>query len=147
VRGVHLAARALSVLFCLGLSACGTDSPPDAPTLQLPFASSSTDSPILFNSVEGVAVGTTGQYAFGLLNAGTANLVVQEVTYAGDAAMSLLPFAQPLPATLPFNGEFVIALQCTPPAEDSYPGAVSIISNAVNYPSAVVYLACVGQAP
>lgn len=100
---------------------------------------------MLFNSVDGVAVGTTGSFAFGALNAGTQNLIIQNVTYSGDPAMSRQPLAQPIPATLSFNSEFVIGLSCTPPAEESYAGSVSIVSNAVNTPNAVVYLSCVGM--
>jgi hypothetical protein len=146
VRRVKTGARTLAVLCWLSLVGCGTDSPPDAPTLQLPFTSS-PQAPVLFNSVQGVEVGTTGNFAFGVLNAGTANLIIQEVSYAGDPAMMLLPFAQPLPVTLAFNSEFVVALQCTPAAAASYSGAVSITSNASNSPDAVVYLACVGMPP
>ncbi len=97
-----------------------------------------------FNSVEGVPVGTTGYYAFGLLNAGTNDLIIQQVNYSGDPAMALQAATQPLPATLAFNGELVIGLTCTPPAESSYDGSVSILSNAANTPSAVVYLSCEG---
>lgn len=136
-------ARTLAALCALSLAGCGTDSPAAAPTLQLPFTSSAT-SPVLFNSVEGVQVGATGYFAFGLLNAGTDDLIVAEVTYAGNGAMALQAFAQPLPATLPFNGELVVDLVCTPPAEDTYDGTVSIVSNAVNTPTAMVYLSCVG---
>lgn len=100
---------------------------------------------MLFNSVDGVAFGTTGSFAFGALNAGTQNLIIQNVSYSGDPAMSLQPFAQPFPATLAFNSEFVIGLFCTPPTEKSYTGSVSILSNAVNTPNAVVYLSCVGM--
>lgn len=134
------------MLCWLGLAGCGTASPPDAPTLQLPFTSSAS-APVLFNDVQGVQVGTTGSFAFGLLNGGTQNLIVQSVTYAGNLAMSLQPFAQPLPASLSFNGEFVIALQCTPLAAEDYPGSVTILSNATNSSSAVVYLTCQGMTP
>jgi hypothetical protein len=77
---------------------------------------------VLFNSVEGVQVGTIGYFAFGLLNAGTNSLLVQEVSYSGDPAMALQALTQPLPTTLAFNGEFVIGLTCLPPAEDAYDG-------------------------
>jgi hypothetical protein len=100
---------------------------------------------VLFNSVQGVTVGTTGSFGFGALNAGTQDLIIQNVAYSGDPAMSLQPFAQPFPATLSFNNEFVIGLSCTPPAEASYAGSVSIVSNAVNAPNAVVYMSCVGM--
>src|SRR5450631_1564757 len=140
---VQLSPRSLAV-FCaaLGLTGC-TDSPPAAPTLQLPFASSAA-SPVLFNGVEGVQVGTTGHFAFGLLNAGTEDLVIQDAGYTGDPAMALGSLVQPLPSTLAFNGEFVIPLTCTPTAENSYDGSVSILSNAVNGQLTVVYLSCVG---
>ena len=127
----------------LSVAGCGTDSPPDAPTLQLPFTSSAT-SPVLFNGVEGVPVGTTGYYAFGLLNAGTNDLVVQQVTYSGDTAMALQALTVALPATLAFNGELVIGLTCTPPGQTTSDGSVSIVSNAANTPMAVVYLSCEG---
>jgi hypothetical protein len=140
---VRRGAQTLAAWCALSLAGCGTDSPPAAPTLQLPFASSAA-SPVLFNSVEGVLVGTTGYYAFGLLNAGTSDLVVQNITYAGNAAMALQGLVQPLPVTLSFNGELVVPLVCTPPAEDSYAGTVTIVSNAANTPTAVVYLSCVG---
>jgi hypothetical protein len=130
-------------LCVLGVTGCGTDSPPDAPTLQLPFTSSAT-SPVLFNGDEGVPVGTTGYFAFGLLNAGTNDLVVQEVTYSGDPAMALQVLTEALPATLAFNGEFVIGLTCTPPGQATTDGSVSIVSNAANTPMAVVYLSCEG---
>ncbi len=130
----------------LGLAGCGATSPPDAPTLQLPFTSSAT-SPVLFNEEQGVVVGTTGYFAFGVLNGGTQTLTVQEVSYAGDPAMSLQPYAQPLPASLSFNQEFIVPLICTPPAADTYAGAVTILSNAANSPTAVVYLNCVGTPP
>ena len=97
-----------------------------------------------FNGAEGVPVGTTGYFAFGLLNAGTNNLIVQQPTYSGDPAMALQPPTQALPATLAFNGELVIGLTCTPPTEGSFDGSVSILSNAANTPSAVVYLSCAG---
>jgi hypothetical protein len=99
---------------------------------------------VLFNGVEGVPVGTTGYYAFGLLNAGTNDLIVQQVTYSGDPAMALQALTLPLPATLAFNGELVIGLTCTPPADAGYNGSVSILSNAANTPTAVVYLSCDG---
>jgi hypothetical protein len=137
-RGRHLA-----LCLAFGLWGCGADSPPNAPTLQLPFTSSAA-SPVLFNDVQGVPVGAPGYYAFGVLNAGTQSLTVQSVTYAGDPAMALQPLPQPLPATLAFNGEFIIPLVCTPPAAQSYAGTVSIISDAVNTPLAQVYLSCVG---
>jgi len=144
VPGVRLGARILAVLCSVAVPGCGTDSPPAAPTLQLPFESSA-DSPVLFNGVEGVAVGTVGYFAFGVLNSGTENLVIQTVSYTGDPAMAAQPLAQPLPATLSFNGELVIGLQCTPPAASSYDGSVTITSNAVNSPTAVVYLSCEGM--
>lgn len=100
---------------------------------------------MLFNNVDGVAVGTTGSFAFGALNAGTQSLIIQDVAYTGDPAMSLQPLAQRPPATLSFNDEFVIGLYCTPLAETSYAGSVSIVSNAVNTDNAVVYLSCVGM--
>lgn len=142
--GVRRGARTLAALCALSLAGCGTDAPPAAPTLQLPFTSSAA-SPVLFNGVEGVLVGTTGSYAFGMLNAGTDDLVVQNVAYTGDPAMALQGLVHPLPVTLSFNGELVVPLVCTPPAEDSYAGTVSIVSNAVNTPTAVVYLSCVGM--
>ncbi|MGO8971440.1 MAG: hypothetical protein ACLQDQ_17935 [Myxococcaceae bacterium] len=126
------------------LAGCGASSPPDAPTLQLPFTSSAT-SPVLFNDEQGVLVGTTGSFGFGLLNAGTQTLTVQAVTYAGDPAMALQPYTQPLPASLAFNQEFVVPLSCTPPDAGNYAGAVTIDSNAANSPVAVVYLSCVGM--
>jgi len=135
--------RALTLVL-FGLAGCGATSPPDAPTLQLPFTSSPT-SPVLFNEEQGVLVGTTGAFAFGLLNAGTQTLTVQGVSYDGDPAMSLQPYTQPLPASLSFNQEFVVPLSCTPPAADAYAGAVTIVSNAANSPVAVVYLSCVGM--
>gem|GEM_PF-4506135 len=141
---MHLRGRHLAVCLLFALCGCGADSPPDAPTLRLPFTSSAA-SPVLFNDVQGVPVGTAGYYAFGVLNAGTQSLTVQSVTYAGDAAMALQPFSQPLPVTLAFNGEFIIPLICTPPAAQSYAGTVSIVSNAVNTPVAQVYLSCVGM--
>jgi hypothetical protein len=143
VRRVRLGARTLALLCALSLAGCGTDSPPAAPTLQLPFTSSAT-SPVLFNSVEGVQVGTTGYYAFGMLNSGTADLVIQGVAYAGNAAMALQALQNPLPVTLPFNGELVVPLLCTPPAQEAYDGAVTVASNAANTPTATVYLSCVG---
>jgi hypothetical protein len=132
----------MAVVFALGLGGC-TDSPPAAPTLQLPFSSSVT-SPVLFNGVEGVEAGTTGRFAFGVLNAGTEDLVISDAGYIGDPAMALAPLAQPIPSTLAFNDEFVIPLTCNPTAEISYNGSVSILSNAVNGPVTVVYLSCIG---
>jgi hypothetical protein len=99
---------------------------------------------VLFNGVEGVAVGTTGFFAFGVLNAGNEDLVIQDAGYSGDPAMALGAFAEPLPATLAFNGEFVVALTCAPTAEVAYNGSVTILSNAVNGQMTVVYLSCVG---
>jgi uncharacterized membrane protein len=142
---VPFSTRALALLSCLGLVGCGTDAPPSAPTLQLPFTSSAA-SPVLFNNVQGVVVGTTGGFAFGALNAGTQSLVVQTVTYDGDEAMSLEPFVPPLPVTLTFNDELIVTLSCTPPTEAAYAGTVTVQSNAVNAPQAVVYLSCVGTA-
>lgn len=142
---VRLFTRALAVLSCLGLGGCAAEAPPSDPTLQLPFTSSAA-SPVLFNNVQGVVVGTTGGFAFGALNAGTQSLVVQTVTYDGDPAMTLEPFVPPLPVTLAFNDELIVTLSCTPPAEASYAGAVTVQSNAVNTPQAVVYLSCVGTA-
>jgi hypothetical protein len=98
----------------------------------------------LFNGTEGVPVATTGYYAFGLLNAGTENLVIQQVFYTGDPAMALQALTLPLPATLDFNGELVIGLTCAPPAQDNYDGSVTIVSNAANTPNAIVYLTCAG---
>jgi hypothetical protein len=141
---VHFRRRHLALCLVLGLYGCGADSPPDAPTLQLPFASSAAE-PVLFNDAQGVPAGTQGFYAFGLLNAGTQSLTVQSVTYTGDPAMALQPFPQPLPATLAFNEEFVIPLACSPPAAQSYAGTVSIVSNAANTPLALVYVSCVGM--
>jgi hypothetical protein len=94
--------------------------------------------------MQGVQVGTTGYFAFGMLNAGTQDLTIQDVTYSGDAAMGLQAFQESLPATLAFNAEYVVELVCTPPAQESYDGSVTIASNAVNTPTAVVYLSCVG---
>lgn len=136
-------ARSVAVLCVLCAAACGTDSPPAAPTLQLPFTSSAA-SPVLFNGTQGVPVATTGYFAFGLLNAGTNNLVVQQVSYSGDPAMALQALTLALPATLDFNGELVIGLTCTPPGQDNYDGLVSIVSNAANTPDAGVYLTCEG---
>jgi hypothetical protein len=141
---VQSAVRAFALASVLNLAACGTDSPPAAPTLQLPFTSSAS-SPVLFNNLQGVAVGTTGYFAFGALNAGTQPLIIEGVSYSGDPVMSPQPFAQPFPVTLAFNDEFVVTLSCTPPAQQSYAGSVSIMSNAVNAPTAVVYLSCVGM--
>ena len=143
VQRVPFGVRRLTLLCALSFVGCGTDSPPDAPTLQLPF-SSSVSSPVLFNGAQGVELGTTGNFGFGVLNAGNQALIIQSVSYTGDSAMSLQPPTQPLPVTLSFNGELVIALVCTPPATDSYAGSVSIVSNAANAPNAVVYLSCVG---
>jgi hypothetical protein len=89
-------------------------------------------------------VGSTGEFAFGVLNAGTQNLTVEDVNYSGDPAMSLQLVQMP-PATLGFNQEFLVPLICTPPAADSYAGNVTITSNAANTPVAVVYLSCVGM--
>jgi hypothetical protein len=139
---VQLSARSLAVLCALGLTGC-TDAPPDSPTLQLPFTSSAA-SPVLFNGVEGVEAGTIGHFAFGMLNAGNQALVIQDAGYSGDPAMALTAFAEPLPATLAFNDEFVIALSCAPTAEVAYNGSVSILSNAVNGQATVVYLSCIG---
>jgi hypothetical protein len=142
---VKFGARTLVVPLCwLSLAGCGTDSPPAAPTLQLPFTSSAS-APVLFNNVQGVLVGTTGNFAFGVLNGGTQDLVIQSVSYAGNVVMALQPFAQPVPASLAFNEEFVIALQCTPPAVEDYPGTVTILSNDANSPSVAVYLSCQGM--
>ena len=131
-------------LALFGLAGCGAASPPSTPTLQLPF-NSSASAPVPFNGAQGVLVGSTGYFAFGLLNGGTASLTVQSVTYAGDPAMALQPFSESLPATLSFNQEFVVPLTCTPSAADSYAGNVTITSNAANTPVAVVYLDCVGM--
>ena len=117
----------------LGVAGCGTDSPPDAPTLQLPFTSSAT-SPVLFNGVQGVPVGTTGYFAFGLMNAGTNDLVVQEVTYSGDPAMALQALTVALPATLAFNGELGHRVDLHAAGPGNYDGLVSIVSNAANTP-------------
>lgn len=141
--GVKTGAPILAAIGCLALAACGTDTPPSVPTLQLPFSSSAA-SPVLFNNVEGVPVGTTGGYGFGVLNGGTQSLLLQTVTYAGDSAMSLQPFAQPLPATLPFNDEFIVGMACKPAAQKAYLGVVSISSNATNTSTAAVYLSCTG---
>ena len=143
--GVQLRARAFALVL-LGLAGCGAASPPDAPTLQLPFTSS-PEAPVLFNGAQGVIVGTTGSFGFGALNAGTQSLTLQTVIYAGDPAMSLQPFAQAPPATLSFNQEFLVPLACAPPALASYPGTVTVTSNAVNTPVAVVYITCVGMPP
>ncbi len=143
--GVQLRAQAF-VLVLLSLAGCGAASPPDAPTLQLPFTSS-PEAPVFFNEAQGVTVGTTGYFAFGALNAGTESLAVQTVVYGGDPAMALEAFAQPLPASLSFNQEFLVPLVCTPPALANYAGTVTITSNAVNSPVAVVYLTCVGMPP
>jgi hypothetical protein len=137
--------RALAVVCWLTLAGCGTDAPPAVPTLQLPF-SSTADSPVLFNNIQGVIVGTTEGFAFGALNAGTQSLVVQSVSYAGDPAMALLPADPPLPETLAFNDEMIVQLSCTPPEEAAYAGTVFIVSNADNVPDATVYLSCVGVA-
>lgn len=139
---MNLGARGLAV-FWLAVAGCGTDAPPAVPTLQLPFTSSAA-SPVLFNNVEGVSIGTTGSFGFGALNAGTQSLTVQDVTYNGDLEMELQPFAAPLPATLSFDDEFIIGLTCTPLTQEGYTGVVSIISNASNTPDAVVYLICTG---
>ncbi len=104
-RGVLLRAQAF-LLALLSLAGCGAASPPNAPTLQLPFTSS-PEAPVFFNQAQGVIVGTTGYFAFGALNAGTESLAVQTVTYAGDPAMALEAFDQSLPAMLSFNQEFL----------------------------------------
>jgi hypothetical protein len=144
VRTVQLGARAVAVLFGFALTGCGADAPVASPILQLPFSSSSAN-PVLFNSVQGVQVGTVGQFAFGALSSGTVDLVVQSVSYIGDASMTLLPPAVPLPATLSFNQELIVSLSCTPAAVQPYAGNVTIVSNAVNDSSAVVFLNCVGM--
>jgi hypothetical protein len=134
---------AFRLLCPLCLLGCGAGAPPQAPTLQLPFTSTAA-APVPFNGTDGVVLGTTGNWGFGALNGGTASLTVQSVTYSGDAAMALGALSEALPATLPFNGEVVISLSCTPPAAEAYLGTVSIISNAANTPNAVVYLSCLG---
>jgi hypothetical protein len=143
---VNLCARGLAAISWLAVAGCGTDAPPATPTLQLPFTSSSA-SPVLFNNVEGVPVGTTGSFGFGALNGGTQSLILQEVSYDGDPEMALQPFASPLPATLAFDDEFIIGLTCTPLALQGYTGVVSLASNASNNPNAVVYLICTGVPP
>ncbi len=139
--GVKAGAPALGVVFWL--AACGTDAPPIGPTLQLPFTSSPT-APVLFNAIEGVTVGTTGSYGFGALNAGSQSLVLQSVVYTGSPQMALQPFAQPLPATLSFDDEFIIGMTCTPLGALQYSGSVTLTSNAINTPDAVVYVSCIG---
>ena len=131
------------VLCVLGLAGCLADSPPNSPTLQLPFTSSAS-SPVAFNGVDGVEVGTTGYFSFGVLNAGNQPLLLQDAGYSGDPAMTLELVIDAFPTTLAFNDEFVIALSCTPLAQDTYDGTVSILSNAVNGPTTVVYLSCTG---
>jgi hypothetical protein len=140
---VQLRASGLTLVCVLGLAGCGTDSPPDSPTLQLPFTSSAA-SPVLFNGTQGVEVGTTGYFAFGVSNAGNQALTLQDAGYAGDPAMALAVLTEALPATLAFNDEFVVDLTCTPPAQETYAGTVTILSNAVNGPTTVVYLSCTG---
>jgi len=141
---VQMGARALAVLCWLYLVGCGTDSPPEAPTLQLPFTSN-VDSRVLVNNIQGVSVGTSVGFAFGALNAGNQSLVVQTVTYVGDTEMVLQAFGPPPVATLSFNDELIIGLTCTPPAVATYAGTVFIVSNAVNTPDATVFLSCVGM--
>jgi hypothetical protein len=135
----------LSTLCAATRSACGSDSPPSDPTLQLPFATSTTNR-VQFNDVQGVLVGTSGFLTFAATNIGTQTLTVTEVTYSGPLAIALSPGTnEPLPASVPYNDELLIGLTCTPPAAQTYEGTVEIKSNAVNTPDQLVYLSCVGK--
>jgi hypothetical protein len=141
----RMRAPAPALLCSLALFGCGTESPVDLPTLQLPFSSSSA-APVSINGVQGVAVGSRTAFAFQVLNVGNQALVVQSVSYQGDPEIALDP-AQlaSLPATVAFNRWLSIGLICSPVAARTYSGTVTIVSNAANTPSALVYLQCVGN--
>ncbi|HMK73438.1 MAG TPA: hypothetical protein VK454_08855 [Myxococcaceae bacterium] len=137
-------APAAALLGSMALVGCGTASPADLPTLQLPFTSSAS-APVSINGVQGVQVGAQGTFIFQLLNAGNQALVVQSISYQGDPEIGLdaAPL-NPLPATVDFNHWLSVAVTCSPLAAQTYSGTVTIVSNAANAPTALVYLDCVG---
>jgi len=133
-----------ALLGMVALLGCGTASPVDPPTLQLPFTSSPT-APVPINGSAGVKVGSEGYLAIGLLNVGNQPLVVQSVAYQGDPEITLDPgLGAALPATVEFNEVLPVELTCTPAAATTYAGTLTIVSNATSTPTAAVYLACAG---
>ena len=124
----------LSTLCAAALAGCGTDSPPSLPTAKLPFVTSAT-SPVMFNDIQGVLVGTSGYLTFGLSNIGSQTLTVQTVTSTASGAITLQPGTdKPLPAAIAYNDELLIGLTCVPTSATTYTGQVQITSNASNTP-------------
>lgn len=133
-----------AALLCIALVGCGTASPADLPTLQLPFTSSPT-APFTINGTSGVQVGSESSLVIGLMNVGNQPLVVQSVTYQGDTQIALDPGpGAPLPATVTFNHLLTVGVTCRPASTTTYAGTLTIVSNASNTPTALVYLDCAG---
>jgi len=134
--------RGAALLLTLLLAGCAP-TPVDSPTLQLPFTTSAS-APLSFLGT--VQVGTHRILGFGVMNLGNQALVVEAVSYAGDPEMALAPGpSSALPASVAFNQELDVFVTCSPQAAATYTGTVTIVSNAVNTPTASVYLACTGS--
>jgi len=153
-------AFAFSVLSALavGCDSGSTNSIPSEPTAA-PSVATDAGNPLAFNGPLGVNIGTLGYATFSVQNIGSKEMVVSQVTYTGDSAITLSPGVSSTtadagssltpPVNLPYNASLLVGLTCkpvkhTPEVKETYNGIVDIKSNASNLPDIVTYVQCVG---